>query len=124
MASIELDKLWVHLADDPDTYIVLDYVDEQVTPARKVDVRTYAGGRRRSVTTPERTRRSEWSLGILTRQQLDTLDRWLGRTLMVRSPSGELIWGVCSQVPSKHVRKGGHWDAPLAVEMVTHTVEV
>lgn len=124
MASIVLDRLWIHLSDDLSAYVRLHYTSEQVTPARKVDVRGYAGGRMRSIATEQRTRKGVWQVGLLSNDDRDTLDGWLGRSVMVRSPSGEKFYGVMGEVEGAHVPKRGDWDATLTVRMISDSEEV
>lgn len=124
MATVTLDQLWIHDADDLSSYVRLRYVDEQVDPSRNVDVRAYTAGRLRAVTRPAVRRQATWQVGLLSKADRDTLEGWIGQTVMVRSPSGEKFFGVMDGLPSEHVRKRGDWDAKVTVRLVTASEEV
>lgn len=119
MASVTLDRLWIHDADDLSSYVRLHYTDEHVDPSKTVDVRAYAGGRMRAITRPARRRQASWNVGLMSNDDRDTLEGWLGRMVMVRSPSGEKFFGVMGELPSEHVRKRGDWDVTVTVQLVT-----
>lgn len=121
MASVTLNKLWLHDGGDLSDNIRVYYdPDEQVTPSRRTEVRTYAGGRQRAVTGPARPVTASWAARALTLEDLDWIEERLGRLLLVRSPSGRNVWGVIAELPYSHARNARHFDVDITVREVTY----
>lgn len=57
-------------------------------------VRTYAGGRRRSITTPADTRQSTLTFKLVTASDLEVLRGWRGQMLLLRDFGGWRRWGT------------------------------
>lgn len=124
MASIDLNRLWVHDATDLADHILVraHSIDEE--PSTAGEVRSY-GSRRRIVTTGEESRTAEYEAKFLPRTDLDWLLARRGRLLLWRDHSGRLLWGTVFAVPfSEWKHRSDVVRASWTVVEATHTVEV
>ena len=71
---------------------------------RNVQVRTYAGGRRRIISTPQRTRSTALTLRLVADSDLETLRGWAGEILLLRDGQGWRRWGTFDGVQVSTVR--------------------
>lgn len=98
MAIVLLNRLWLHdaanLADN--VAIRVQQIDEEKSVDG--DVRKYAGGRLRSVSSAGTRRTVEVELRLIERADVDTVKGWVGRKLMLRDPRGRKIFGVFHEV--------------------------
>lgn len=95
MASILVPAVWLALAADLTQQIELD-VDE-LSDELTVDgeVRTYAGGRRRSITKAGQPRQIPISGRLLAqRTLLETLTSWRGQVVLYRDARGRKAFGT------------------------------
>ena len=129
MAAVNLSEVWIHDADNHPDFVRLIHGDLHVGSARHVERRIYAGGRVRMISTPNRTRVVSFLAAAITRPQLDKLDGWLGRLLMIRTPHGgeddvgEVLWGFISDLPSD-LRGAGFHSVPIEFQATTFSIEV
>lgn len=124
MASVTLDKLWLHDAADPATYLALparvpDEVDSAVG-----EVRTYAGGRQRVVTRAARPRKLNYELIRVSSSDLETLRGWKGTILLLRDYHGRRLWGVYFELGIKNWRGEAAHDVSFDVREVSWTEAV
>lgn len=70
------------------------------------DVVIYAGGRRRSRTTPGRSRTLSLVLTFASREDAELLESWLGLPLMYRDTKGRKLFGVIMQLQTDDM---GYW---------------
>lgn len=99
MAHVTLTELWVHLASDLSQYVTTrGFGAEDVSVSKPVDVRTTASGRRRSFTKAGGGSTISVTFPRADRETIATLEEWAGVPVMVRDPSGRLVWGVYGAV--------------------------
>lgn len=111
MASVEFGRLWLHLAEDHDTSLQLRLRKLDVSPAAAVELRGYAGGRLRAISTPLRRRTANVTLGPVDRADARTLEEdWPGRLLLWRDPRGRVWEGIYR---SADVTEWRHRDAAI-----------
>lgn len=93
MASLTLTRLWIHSAADLSDYLVLPWVQSSEDVTVQGQVRTYANGRRRSVSRPGAATRLPYTLPYVSPAQLEDLRGRVGVLQMVRDSRGRLHWG-------------------------------
>ena len=72
--------------------------DRSETRQRDVQVRPYAGGRLRIVSTPKRERSTPLTLRGVSESDLEILWNWAGRLLLLRDGQGWRRWGTYAGV--------------------------
>lgn len=95
MASVALETVLLAAHGDLSAQVELDV--ESLTERDGVDgdVRSYANGRRRSVTTAARKRTVPIRFDIVAdRALLEMVRSWQGRLILLRDPRGRKVWGV------------------------------
>lgn len=101
MAAVTLFAVWLGLGTALDAQIELEVSSIEDDDGVVGDVRTYAGGRRRSVTTAGRTRSVQIKFDVLqNRAQLATLRSWAGKRVLFRDPFGRRMWCVFFRAPA------------------------
>ena len=93
MASVTLNELWIHDADDLSDYVRVRVSELSAPQEQAGEVREYAGGRRRIIRRKTRRREVSVELSNVDREVLPRLDDWAGRLLMLRDPRGRVMWG-------------------------------
>lgn len=94
MASIQLDRVWIHDPDDLEVYLALDASEPQVSVAVEGTVSRRAGGRRRAIRTPGVDGVLQVVFDLVTISQREQLDDWVGMVRLVRDPVGRVWFGV------------------------------
>lgn len=98
--SIDIKSVRLNLADALDNFQDFPAMSELKTLDEKDGkIRVYAGGRRRSVTTPGISRSFQLTLPICTRVQIDWLKANVARGVLVRDNRGNKIYCVYYKVP-------------------------
>lgn len=120
MASVQLDRLFMSLADDPAQQVTCYSSDWSDVRATTGEVRTYAGGRRRVVTRAGTARTLGFTARLLAPADVLTLDGWRGRVVLVRDSRGRKVYGVYLSVPTTDRRDRGGQDVALTVESVDY----
>lgn len=94
MAAVTLDRLYLHLASDPSTYIAHPIELTTWSPSVPAERRDLAAGRSRIVARPGRRDSVPLVLSQITTADAITLEEdWPGLELMLRDPRGRLWWG-------------------------------
>ena len=73
-----------------------------------VQVRTYAGGRRRIISTPKDTRSTPLTLRRVSAADVETLRIWRGRVLLLRDEQGWRRWGTYAGLGARSVYPAPH----------------
>lgn len=122
MASVTLDRLWLHQADDLDTYLrffTSDRGDERAVPG---EVRVYAQGRRRIITRTGSAQTLTATLRQVTSAELDTLEDWRGDLLMLRDHRGRLVFGTFFDMAVTDYTDRSGYDVAITFQQVTTTL--
>lgn len=124
MASVTLDRVWLHRAGELGTYLRFFSTDRTDQRNTSGDVRMYSGGRLRSVTRTG----SRQQLGLTLRQVSDdalvTLEDWRGALLLLRDHRGRLLWGSYFALDVTDYQDRSGYDVSLTFLQVTHSAEV
>lgn len=95
MATVNLASVVLGPVDDLAAQVALEVTSLREQDAVSGAVRTYAGGRRRSVTRAGTLRTFPITADVLRdRLQLDLLRSWKGRLLLLRDPRGRKVFGT------------------------------
>lgn len=96
MASVTLEDLFLHEADDNSIFITAVLTGEHERTSKPGEVRRYAGGRLRSVTRAGSSQTLDVELRLADRADVDQLRAWVetGTQLMYREPLGRKLWGA------------------------------
>lgn len=120
MASINLRDVWMHLHSDPTKELRFDIrgseAHEVAKPGR---VSRYANGRRRAVTRRGLDEQLELRLTAVTREQLETINEWLGQTVVVRDPVGRIFTGTYFRAPAEELYPRDLIAVSLTIESIT-----
>jgi len=120
MASITLNKTWINLLD---TGVGLSFYtahDRAQSKSVSGEVRTYAGGRQRSVTAVGTRSQVSILLRQVTQNDIDTLTSWFGKTVVVRDHRGRRWFGVFYTLDIADRRKKTLHDVTITVYSVTY----
>lgn len=127
MASVNLDFLYLHRADDESIFLALDLAEEVATPQKQGEVRRLASGRRRAVLRPGSDHPVDISLDLVSRADRETLVDWIetGTLLILREPRGRVLWGHIFEAP---VEESALTEDALSISFtfqpITHSEEV
>lgn len=118
MAILELTELWVNLLPDGEA------VHGWSLPNRKRDaevdgeIQKYAGGRFRSVIEEGTALGLDFTMTQITLTEVETLESWLGRTVLVRTNTGQAVVGTFFGVASLEY-KNNLFAASISLRSVT-----
>lgn len=118
MSMLTLDKLWITLASTGQSIAAPSIGNESVS-GLDGEVRTYAGGRQRSVAREGIGGQLDRTLRLRTSTIADLLESWVGQTVMVRDARGQWWWGVFFKVSRKAVKGTTTYDLAITVNLVT-----
>jgi hypothetical protein len=120
MALVTLDRVWVNQLATGEAVSAFSAPERPRVIGMDGEVRTYAGGRRRSVTAEGVHGQWGGTLRRVTKAVVDTLESWLGETVQVRDHRGLVLYGVFYQVTPIEIRgQNLLWDVALVVNVVT-----
>ena len=86
-------------------------------------VRTYAGGRRRIITTPADDRYSALTFQRASGADVEQLRSWRGRLLLLRDFQGWRRWGMYADIAPVSIRRGPGQDPIYAVSLTWQDVD-
>lgn len=118
MATLQLDRVWLNLMSTGDA---LSAYSNGRTRNMAVDgeVRTYGGGRRRSVTAVGRGNSMAFTLVNLQVLEMVTLENWLGLEVMYRDFRGQRFVGAYFSLEYREHKDPGRWDIGLTLNEVS-----
>ena len=88
------------------------------------EVRTYAGGRLRLVTTAGVARTATVTLPECSRDQINWLQTYVGNTVLIRDDRGRKIWGTYLKPRVSENQHNGSGDVSLVINEITYTEAV
>jgi hypothetical protein len=119
MASVSLTRMWVNRVDSGEAVSAFSS-DRSRSHDMAGEVRTYAGGRQRSIAVEGERGQWQFSLRQLTLAQVETLRAWKGVLVQVRDWRGQREFGVFYEVPAvEYVHDRNRYDVTLTVRLVT-----
>lgn len=118
MASVPLDRFFIHLRSDLANHLKFFTTgrgDERGVPG---EVRRYANGRLRVIVRAGEAQTLAATLVQVTDAELDLLESWLGRQVMVRDHRGRRMYAVFFQMQVTDHTTG---DYDVAVSFTEYT---
>jgi len=121
MATLTLSKIFVNLIDTGEA--VSGNSDPSRTQQHDMDgeVRTYAGGRQRSITREGVRGSFGFTLLQLTKANVDTLTSWIGQTVQVRDHRGQRFHGVYYAIAVGEYLHPARWKASIELRLVSES---
>lgn len=123
MASILLDRVWITLASDTSKSLSILRTDGQsFGDGLNGEIRSYAAGRERLITT--RTRKVGVQVGLAMKPvDYAVLNDWAGKLILYRDEHGTKMWGAYLGAPWKPLLAfGTDWrQVDLTIGRVTYS---
>lgn len=124
MASITLDRMWVNLLATGASVSGFSR-DRASSFSTAVEVRQYAGGRQRAVSSVGEAGTFSFTLVDVPAATVDTLRLWAGQAVQVRDDRGRLFVGVYAGVtPTDQPYRPDLYAVAVTVQAVTADVGV
>lgn len=120
MASVDLDRAWLHRTDDLSVYVSAFSADWNDVETVAGEVRTYAGGRMRIVSRPRRQQTLSVTLRYVPLADIDTLRDWAGDVLMLRDKRGRKLYGTFFTSTVKDLKGVAYADVEFTFSQVTY----
>lgn len=126
MARVVLDYLYLHLAEDPATFLAVDLDGEDVETSKDGGVRTLASGRRRAVRRDGADRSFGVAMDLVPREVVTRLEEWVeaGHLLLYREPRGRVAWGHVFSLKVRERPAVDAADVSFDFEAITYSEEV
>ena len=118
MATLSLTKLFVNLVRTGEAVSAQSGIGKPQQWAIEGDVKTYAGGRQRAVSTVGEAGEEGVTLMDCTLVQRDTLRLWAGETVQVRDHRGQIWFGTYFSLSVVEVRN------PFTLYNITFNLKV
>lgn len=99
MATLTLNKVWVNRWDNGQAVSGLSARDREEAYSIVGEVRTYGGGRQRSITTQGEHGSYGFTLRRISRADVETLRAWKGIAVQVRDHAGRRFVGTYFALP-------------------------
>ena len=116
MPTLTLTSTCIAPVSNLSSTLLLDQYVESETVGSRVEVRTYAGGRRRVVSRPGETQTVSVSYRYMTRANYNALSLLVGQTVLFRDQRGRVVYGVIADL------SGSEWIVADKVEDVSFTL--
>lgn len=124
MATVTLDRVYLHLASSLATYLTFFTAGRSDQRSVQGGVRRYANGRLRSVVRTGTMQQLPLTLLKVTDANLVTLDSWQGTLLLLRDVRGRVLFGSYYSLNVDDYEDRSGYSVSLTFQQVTSTVEV
>lgn len=121
MATLALNKVWINLMATGQGVSGVSARDRAETYQVPTEVRTYAGGRRRAVTSAGELGSYKVQLLLISRASVETLRSWQGQLVQMRDHKGRRFFGIYSSVDIVEIISRSTWHVGLELVVVTAT---
>jgi hypothetical protein len=108
---------WLTDPTDPSVSLQVFKTDRVELDSVAATVRTYAGGRRRIITTPGDDRSSALTFQRASVADVEQLRAWRGRLLLLRDFQGWRRWGMYADIAPVSINRGPGHDPIYAVSL-------
>ena len=123
--SVTLSTVWINLASTLSNYQSFPLMSAlEVDTNQPGEVRTYAGGRLRLVTTAGVARTATLTLPECSRDQINWLQSVVGQTVLVRDDRGRKIWGTFLSPKVSENQYNTTGDVTLTINEITYVEAV
>lgn len=125
MASVNLDRVWLALASDPDTGLSFRSIGKTDSTSTPGDVRRYSNGRLRLIRRPGPAQTIGVTARLLTREQTELLQDLAGQVVLLRDNRGRKLYGVYLTVDVDDLKaRAAGQDVTLQIQQVTYSEAV
>jgi hypothetical protein len=124
MAQVTLDRLWLSDAADPADAVAFFTTGRSDSRDTAGDVRVYANGRLRVVTTGARQQTLGVTLRLVDPVALARLEGWRGRVLLLRDAWGRKLYGTYFRLTVDDYKDRSGHDVQLTFQQVSHSEAV
>lgn len=124
MASIALDRVWLHQAADLSTYLKFFTTASGDERSMAGDVRRMSNGRLRLVTSVGLNRTHPTTLRMVSDDDLATLEDWIGDLLLFRDHRGRLMFCTYFTFSVTDYKDRSGYDVTLSLSEVSSSIEV
>lgn len=120
MATLNLTAIWINLMSSGAAVSAQSAQGRGEGYTTAGSVRSYAGGRQRSVMTVGEAGSYAFVLRLVPRSTVDTLRTWAGQAVQVRDNKGRRFFGVYYALAiSEWVDSSTVWDLAITLSVVT-----
>ena len=119
MATLILDRVWVTLVETGVSVSAYSS-DRSRSAGMEGTVQRFAGGRQRAITSVGVRKEFSFKLRDLTETQIQTLEGWLGQTVVVRDHRGRKHFGVFFGYTEDERKVKTLYDVSLTLTNVTY----
>jgi len=122
---IVLSTVWINLASNPSSFQSFPLMSAlEVDTMQPGQIRTYAGGRLRLVTTAGVARSATITLPECSRAQINWLQSNAGNIVLVRDDRGRKIWGAFLNPKVVENQYNTNADVTLVINEITYSEAV
>jgi hypothetical protein len=119
MATLTLTAVWINLLSSGAAVTAQSAPDRTEVYAVAGETRTYAGGRRRAVTSAGELGTYAFTLLLLARADVETLRSWQGLPVQVRDHKGRRFFGTFYGVNIAEYIDRSRWEVSITLSVVT-----
>lgn len=120
MATLMLDRVWINLLDTGQGVSAFSGKGKTLARAMKGEVRQYAGGRQRSISSKGVKGTFPFVLIDVTQTTIDRLEGWMGQAVVVRDTRGRRFFGTIFEVSSTEKGSRNYYDVALTLNEITY----
>lgn len=120
MATLYLDKVWINLLDTGQYVTSFSSRDKSITRSMKGEVRQYANGRQRAVSSKGIKGTFPVVLIDVTLTQIEKLESWMGQTVVFRDTRGRRFFGTLFEVTQQDKAHPQYYDVSITLNEVTY----
>lgn len=119
IAALILDRIWINLYATGVGVFAYSAQGREESYETTGEVRTYAGGRRRAVTSAGEIGKYKFTLRLVARADVETIRNWAGATVQVRDNKGRRFFGTYLIVTISERVGDSTFDVALELTVVT-----
>lgn len=123
MAVVTLTKVYITLLTTQD-YVAAFSTGRSRQHQMDGEVRTYAGGRQRAVTSEGIQGTFSFTIRLISLATVETLRQWIGQTVLVRDHRGQKFYGVFHVVTPIENQESAFYDVTIPLKVIDYNEEV
>lgn len=124
MAELDLRRIYLHDADDLDSYEYFYSATPEDERAVRGETQQAANGRLRTIVRTGSQQTVNVTLRDVTPAQLEWLDTRKGALLLYRDPSGRFLFGSFFAFGDRAYKGASNYDVSFTFQQTTRTIEV
>lgn len=116
-----LSRVWINLVDTGQGVSAYSSREKNLTRSMKGEVRQYANGRMRSVTSKGIRGSFQFTLEDMSLANINVLEGWLSQTVVLRDTRGRRFFGVIFEISVSDRRNVNYYVVNLTLNEVSYT---